>query len=323
MKPIQFLQCKLFSVMRACCVAILVLLGSQHSAGAKQEGELPIEKPSRFKPWSVYVRGGGVHQFKTDIDDGGDFKVNRFFVQPGVRYSIDRANSVSFTVGYGYNDYDFSGGDGFAGLRPWGVINTLRFGIPVLWSPDDKWSVFGLPTFRFNAENGADYGDAFSSGAILGVSYKFSNRLTIGPGIGVIDQIEDDVSIIPILVIDWKLTDQLSLKTGRGLAATQGPGLLLEWRPTSAWTVGFDVRYEKFRFRLDDTGVAPRGVGQDRSIPIALSAGYSFGRKFSLALTGGIEFAGRLRLEDEGGNKIQSSDFDNAPFLGITFQSIF
>ena len=304
-------------------LAFLVCVLFSQTASAQQEGELPIEKPPRFKPWSVIVRGGGVHQFKSDIDKGGDFKVNRFFVQPGVRYSFDRANSVSFTVGYGYNDYDFSGGDGFAGLRPWGVINTLRFGVPVLWSPNDKWSVFGLPTFRFNAESGADYGDAFSGGAIVGVSYKLSKWLTIGPGVGAITQIEDDISIIPILVIDWKLTDQLSLKTGRGLAATQGPGLLLEWRPKSAWTVGFDVRYEKFRFRLDDTGVAPRGVGQDRSIPISLSAGYRFSRKFSLALTGGVELAGRLRLEDEGGNKILSSDFDNAPFLGLTFQSIF
>jgi hypothetical protein len=269
------------------------------------------------------VRGGAVHQFKSDIDKGGDFKVNRFFVQPGVRYSTDPANSVSFTVGYGYNDYDFSGGEGFAGLRPWGAINTLRFGLPVRWSPNDKWSVFGLPTLRFNAESGADLGDAVSGGVIAGVSYKFSNWLTIGPGVGAITQIEDDVSIIPILVIDWKLTDQLSLKTGRGLAATQGPGILLEWRPTSAWNFGFDVRYEKFRFRLDDTGVAPRGVGQDRSVPISLSAGYRFSRKFSLALTGGVELAGRLRLEDEGGNKLQSSDFDSAPFLGITFQSIF
>jgi hypothetical protein len=271
----------------------------------------------------VFVRGGAVHQFKTDIDDGGEFSINRLFIQPGVRFLVNPTTSASISVGFGHNNYDFSGGDGFAGLRPWGTANTWRLSTPVRWTPDDKWTVFGFPTLRFAAESGANLTDGATVGGLIGVSYKFSESLTIGPGLGVLGQIEDDVSLFPILVIDWKLTDTLRLSTGRGLAATQGPGLTLQWRPTKSWDIGLGVRSDKLRFRLDDSGIAPDGVGQDRSIPVSLSVNYRYNRRLRLAFLGGVEFAGKLRVEDDRGKKIESTDYDPAPFLGFSVRAGF
>ncbi len=288
-----------------------------------QEGQPKDGQAGRFKPWSLFVRGGDVYQFKTDIDAGGEFSVNRLFIQPGIRFLISRKASASFTIGFGHNDYDFSGRQGFAGLRPWGAVNTWRFSVPVRWSPNDKWTIFGIPTLRFATESGASLNEGATGGGLIAASYKVSEKLSIGPGLGVFSQIEDDVTAFPILAIDWQLMDNLSLKTGRGIAATQGPGLTLEWRPTDALDISLEGRYEKFRFRLDNSGVAPDGVGEDRSVPIALSANYRFDRALRLALTGGVEFAGRLRLEDDRGNKIVSTDYDPVPFLGFTFEASF
>ena len=58
--------------------------------------------------WSTFLRGGYLHQFKTDIDNGGEFSVDRFFVQGGVTYSPQIRRSVSLAFGYGYDGYDFS-----------------------------------------------------------------------------------------------------------------------------------------------------------------------------------------------------------------------
>ncbi len=143
--------------------------------------------------------------------------------------------------------------------------------------------------------------------------------MTIGPGIGVLSQLEDSASIFPILIVDWKITDRLSLETGRGLGATQGPGLDFKYRLSDAWTLGIGGRYESQRFRLDDKGVAPGGIGGDRSIPLYLSATYSRGRDLQISAVAGVELDGELRLEDSNGRLISRDDYESAPFLGGTF----
>ena len=49
-------------------------------------------------PWSWSVRGGAAHQFATDLDGGGEFSVNRMFIEPGVRYIPGKSTSIAFTV---------------------------------------------------------------------------------------------------------------------------------------------------------------------------------------------------------------------------------
>ena len=137
-----------------------------------------------------------------------------------------------------------------------------------------------VPSFRVTKESGADTGDATTGGGFAGFSYRFSDRLTIGPGIGVISQIEDSASVFPVLIIDWKISDSLSFSTGRGLGATLGPGLILNWEPYSKWTFSLGGRYERLRFRLDNDRIAPKGIGDDRAFPVFGGITYSFNRKW-------------------------------------------
>ena len=184
---------------------------------------------------------------------------------------------------------------------------------------DEQWTLFAIPTLRFYGESGADSGDSATGGALAGVSYRVNDRLTIGPGLGVLSQIEDSVSIFPILIVDWKITDRISLETGRGLGATQGPGLNLNYRLSDTWSFGLGGRYESLRFRLDDRGSAPDGVGEDRSVPVYLSATYSRGRDLQISAIGGVELNGELRLEDSQGRRLARDNYESAPFLGATF----
>ena len=126
-----------------------------------------------------------------------------------------------------------------------------------------------------------------------------------------------------MLIIDWKITDRLSLDTGRGLGATLGPGLALNYRASQSWNFTFGGRYEKLRFRLDDKGVAPEGVGEDRAFPLVAGATYYFNRETSLTLTGGVLLGGKLKLEDDNGHKISEEDYDPTPFIGINLRSKF
>jgi hypothetical protein len=276
------------------------------------------EQPGRQADWSPFVRGGYVHQFDSDLDAGGNFEVDRFFLQTGVSYSIGPRRRVSFSVGGGSDRYNFSSGLGLAD-EPWGRIDQLRFSIPVTWAFDEQWTLFAVPTLRFYGESGASSGDSATGGGLAGVSYRVSESLTIGPGVGVFSQLEDSVSVFPILIVDWKITDRLSLETGRGLGATQGPGLALGYRLSDTWSFGLGGRYESLRFRLDDKGPAPNGVGEDRSIPLYVSATYSRGRDLRISAVAGMEINGELRLEDSSGRRLARDDYGSTPFLGATF----
>jgi hypothetical protein len=261
-----------------------------------------------------------VHQFDSDLDGGGSFRTDRLFFQGGFNYASGRYRSISMALGYGFDGYDFSGPGSFAGLRPWEDIHSYRISTPFRWGFNKDWQVYVIPSLRFTAESGADLGDAVTGGGFAGFSYRPNNRLTIGPGIGVVTQIEDDASIFPVLIINWKITDRLSLETGRGLGATLGPGLTLNWQASTQWDLFFGGRIERLRFRLDDDGIGSGGVGDDRSFPLVGGATYRFGRKGQVSLVGGLKLGGELRLEDERGRRIAEIKYDSAVFLGLTFR---
>lgn len=269
--------------------------------------------------WSTFLQGGYVHRFDTDIDDSGRFSIDRFFFQGGASYTPDPLKSLTLSLAYGREGYDFSGDTGFAGLRPWDDIDSWQVNAPIRWGLDRYWTLFAIPTLRATAESGADLGDGLSGGGLLGLSYRFSDRLTLGPGIGVLSQIEDDASVFPVLLINWSITDWLSLETGGGLAATRGPGLTLNWRASDRLGLFLGGRYEKQRFRLDGTGTAPEGVGEYSSIPVFFGVNYNLSRNAQARLVGGVELDGELRLEDRNGEPIAHEDYDNAGFAGLTF----
>ena len=213
-----------------------------------------------------------------------------------------------------------SGEAGFAGLRPWGDINTLSFGVPISWGLDDKWTLFVIPNVRLTAERGARLGDSVQGGGFAGASFRVNDRLTIGPGVGVVTQIGDSPDVFPVLLVNWKITDSLSLETGRGLGATLGPGLFLNWEASGKWRFSLGGRFERLRFRLNDDGIAPEGVGEDRSFPIFVGVTHRFNRQVQASFSGGVELGGRFKLDDENGNEIIEEDYDTAGFVGITFR---
>jgi hypothetical protein len=312
----------MFSCRCGLIICLLILMFVPTVAAA---GEPPARRPG-MRPqvgWSVFTRGGYVHQMDTDIDDGGSFSVNRFFVQGGPAYTTDKGTSISLAVGYGVDGYDFSGDTGFGGRKPWEDIHSLRFSIPLRWKVSEQWSGFVAPTIRSTGEKGADFNEAITGGGFAGFSYRFSDRLSIGPGVGVLTQLEDSTQVIPILVINWKITDTLSLSTGRGIGATLGPGLTLGWRPSRSWSFSIGGRYESLRFRLDEDGVVPNGIGDDRSFPIFAGVEYSFNPMLRISVLGGVETGGELRLEDENGRLITEESHNSAGFVGIAFGARF
>lgn len=302
---------------RSALSGTLLLLASSLNAAPPSRGAGPPLGTS------VSIEAAYLHQFETDIDDGGDFSVGRLFVQGGVNHTLANGFSAGLSVGGGQDSYDFNGSTGFGGSDPWSDVRNLRISVPMRYNPAGDWSYVLIPSLRYTFEDGASLSDSQTFGALAAAAYRVSDTLTIGPGIGVFSQLEDSTSVFPILAIDWKITPTLTLETGRGLAATQGPGLQLRWQAGSQWTITGGGRYEKSRFRLDNNGPARKGIGEDKAIPLYVSASYAVNRGISFTGLVGADVSGSLRLEDEDGSRLSKSDYDTAPFAALTLKARF
>jgi len=272
------------------------------------------------KPWGLSIEALGAHQFSADLDGGGAVAMDETALRVGLSRSLTPGLRLGLTLGYTEFGYDFAGGAYALAAAPWSTIRSARAGVSLNARLSERWTLFALPSMRWAAEEGAALDDGAFGGVLAAASYRVSDRLTIGPGFGAFSEIEADASVFPILAVDWKITDTLSLNTGGGLAASRGPGLVLEWRPADTWTLSFGVRYENERFRLDDQGPTPDGVGQDRSIPVYLGVAHTLGRFVSLSLVAGAKTAGNLRLENAQGDKLADADYATAPFAGATLK---
>ncbi len=282
------------------------------------------EMRQQYGPWVWSLSGGVVNQLSADFKDGpGDVSIMRSFLGGGLGYAWDRDTSVSVAIGLGSTNYDFSSDALIEGRQPWDRIEEYRLSVPVRFSPTEKMLAIVIPSIRTNAEAGARASDGRTQGVIGGFSWKFSDTLSIGPGIGWFSDLVDDADVFPIILVDWQITESISLNTGRGIAASQGPGLALNYKLNQKWTMGLTARYEKTRFALEKEQGRSAEVGEDSSIPLLLTANYSPWPMTSIAALVGVEMAGSLALEDGSGRDIASTDVDTALVIGFAFQSRF
>jgi hypothetical protein len=282
------------------------------------------ERRQQIGPWVWGIDGGAVHQFDTDLSGtNGSFGVDRYFIQPSIAYAWDRRNSVSLAIGFGDSDYQFSSGATIDGQQPWSRINDYRISVPIRFSPSERTDAIIVPSVRIDAESGASLNDGRTEGLLAGIGWRVSDTLFIGPGFGWFSELGGGSDVFPIIVIDWAITNKLSLTTGRGLAASQGPGLTLEYDLDDKWKLGLAGRYEKIRFALDNDAAAAARYGEDRSLPLVLSVQYTLWPMTTVGAFMGAEFQGKLSVEDSGGDTIASSEYDTAGLIGLVFRSRF
>jgi len=268
-------------------------------------------------PWSFSIDGGAAHQSNADLKDGGgDFTLDRWFVSAGVNYAWDFRNSLGFNVGGGRSDYVFDELTGFGGGNPWGEIEDLRVSATARFKMSKTGTAILIPTIRYNGETGADSGDSRTYGLFAAAAWRINEGLTIGPGIGVFSRLEDGTRVFPILVIDWDITERWNLATGRGLAASQGPGLTLSYQASRRWKVGLTGRFKDLEFRLDDEGDNPGGIGRDQSFPLVFSAVFDANQMASFSIFTGVELGGKLKLKNALGEPIDESKYDPAALFG-------
>ena len=262
---------------------------------------------------------GYAFQGETDIDGGGTVEVNRF--DAAVRGRIDLMEPLRWTntFSFGVNDYDFDGG-GFSAGNPWETILNMRLASTLRYALNDQWGVSAGGVFMFSPETGADWGDSFNGGGLLGVDFRPNESFFVSLGVAVISQIEDDVAVTPSVVMNWVPAERWAVRVGSvpvtGGAAAAGE---VAYRVADPVELGLGLLFNQRRFRLDDSGPAPDGVGEDSVMPLRLRVGWDITQQISLHAFCGVALAGEVQLDDQSGSKLNRQDYDPAPYAGIRF----
>ncbi len=279
---------------------------------------------------------GFIRQFKTDLDDDGEFATTGGFgrAQLVVRLS-DRIRIRAVSSYYGL-EYDFDDPPTIAGsaFKPWNTVHVARLNPMLELQISERWQIFGGPLFEASLENGADLGDGFKPGGLLGAKVTLSPTLTFGFGILGVAEIEDNAYIQPLLLLDWQPMERITVHAESW--TTRGGKLEVVYQVNDQFEVTTSVRYRRERFRLKERVLevdpvvilrtGSQGVAEDRAVIPALRLSYlpdaqiiqdTLGR-LRIDLEIGVALAGDLRIEDENGDQIQTMPYDPAPILQFT-----
>ena len=269
--------------------------------------------------WGRAVDGLLLYQGETDLAGGGTVSTRRMFLRGGAIYRFENGNSLGVAAQVGRLTYDFS-----QTVAPWRDIEDRRITIPIRLGTENGATVFLAPSLRYDYERGANRSDGQTYGLFGGITWRVNDRLVIGPGFGAFTELgTDDFDVFPALLVDWKIDERWTVSTGTGLGASQGPGLSLIYSASDALSISLSARYEELRFRLDGAGIAPNGVGEERSVPIVITARYAPNPGISLTGFLGAEINGALRIENAAGMLVSAQDFETAPVAGFAFRLLF
>ncbi len=264
--------------------------------------------------------GGYLYQFESDFKDvPGSVSANRAYATFGSRFALTPTVDLGLRVSWEGGWYNFDGPSVLSlgtGADPWNTVMGAQFGGNLGIKLNEEWSLSLALFGGASGETGADAGDSLSIGGTAGATWRANDRFTIGGGVLVSSQIEDDVLIVPLLFIDWRITDSIRITNVAGPEAyPTGAGLELVCSAVENMEFAIGGRWESRRFRLDDSGPAVEGVGEDQGVGLWLRAGLKPIPQLRLDFLVGVMVGEEFTLSDRNGNELASSDLDPAPFV--------
>ncbi|MCC6678390.1 MAG: hypothetical protein IT436_14730 [Phycisphaerales bacterium] len=305
-------------VRLAAPLVLLAAAGPALAQGARenqpQRSERALEARTQ-RDWNAGLRFFGEYVFKTDLDDDqGKVSVARGGGVLEVDAPIGDRSRLSFTLATEYSSYSFDDAQGFAqGFEePWGDVFEHSLSAIFTTQPSDRWSYILGGGIRASYEQGASFDDSLTGQGIAGFNYKFSDTFNAGLGVVVRSQIEDDVSVFPLILFDWRISEKWRFNGKAG-----GPGVVLSYQATDSLSFSLEGDYQTRTFRLSDDGPAPDGVGSDERLQLALGADWKVAEQVRLRGRIGANLYERYNLLDRNGVQITDREADPTPFVGL------
>jgi len=281
------------------------------------------DRPPPFE-WRGRIEADFRHEFVTQSDTGDEFDASRGSLSGEFGGPINESILVGFRTGYSYTRYDFNL-DGVPPLdyggtalprEPWSSLNTIDFVPNATLLVGSRVSIVTAVPIRWAAESGSDK-NGFTAGISALVRWQVTDALSLGVGIGIMSQLEDQAETFPLISLRWRISESLEFATeGSWL---QGGNAILLWGSNEAIRLSLSTGYERTRFRLDDNGNAPdrNGIGEVTTFPIEVGLRLQFLQGAFFDFRAGLGVAGRIRVETDGGRKLYDQKYDPAPRLSV------
>jgi hypothetical protein len=251
------------------------------------------------------------YRLDADLDTTGRFDVTGFGAGLDARGALTDQTTLDASVSLARHTYDFSGLPDNRDL--WDDVHAVSLRAFLRHDLARRRTLFGGPIVSAEFEEDLD-GDSVTLGGIVGLTQFNSPKLVWGIGVAVMGQIEDDPMVFPAPFLRWAFADAWMLNVG---AAGAGPGVKVERRWSASWGSAIRVAYQSTRFRLDDEGRAPGGVGEDSAFPVYVETYWLPRAGCRLEAVAGACLDGELTIEDRNGHKTASDDYDTQAVIGI------
>lgn len=259
-----------------------------------------------------------VFQPTADLDSAGDFQTHRAGVNLVKNLRLSDNDSVAIRLDYIWNKYSWNSAASNLGADPWSAVHFIGLGGSYRRVLNQNWTLFAIPNVRLAGEADADAGNSIMGGGIFGATYRVHGRLSIGPGFGLMTQLEDDPALFPVLFIQWQFADEWSVGTTGGSGAALGPGLQLEWIPADKpFRASLNANFEQLRFRLDSNAPQRNGIGQDQAVRLGGTFHWMPTPSVDLSAMAGVMLGGEISIEDAQGNDWRSENYAPAPYIGV------
>jgi|GEM_PF-3345074 len=296
------------------------LLGAVAGSSVAQPGdpaEVPAEvtRPAREPTASLKLRYRLYDN--EDLGDGGGVSINRVSADTEIVFPLGDASRFTLGLGVEHSDYDMElttivpdTGD------PVDRVITLNASGSLLTPFADRrmaWLVGGGVTSA--AELHASFEDSITWRALTGIMYNPDPRVSLGAGVIVATQLEDDPLVVPFPIIRYRIDDRWTL-------ATEGPKLELTYDHNEQLSFGGYLAWENRSYRLEsNAGVSSEGVINENRLPIGIFGAYSPnpGIDFRVDLFSSLYTKYEARADDE--TELGEDEAD--PAVGVGFSVIF
>lgn len=273
--------------------------------------------------WRYSLSAATVRLPQTGLDSGGKTRLASYHVRGGVEREVSESIALGLKASYDLQHREFSGAGGLAGLQPWG--DTGRLGITGQLTHRTRygWSYGLRPFVSWASESGDLDAEALSYGASLAVAAGFSSRRHVGIGAQVARGIDDEIDVSPLLIVDWALDDNWTLRNPRETSFIAPAGLELVYRSAGDWRFAVAGVFQSAEFRLDESRAAPGGIGKSEGFLSFVRVTRRWPSGLGLNIYLGAIFDGELSVEDATGTRIAVDGYDTAPLAALSVEGSF
>lgn len=262
-----------------------------------------------------------IYEPDASLDRGGKAGVRQTLVFGGVATQVTPRLRAGVDLSYARAEWRFDNPTAFGGAAPFKTVDRFGLSVPLTWAID-RWRLGVAPTIELAREPNARAADSLIYGALFSGTRIFSERLALGVGVIAFDRLEE-TRVFPFPIVSWQINPRMRLANPFPAGPAGPAGLELGYALDDGWSVGTGATFRSYRFRLDQGGRYPNGVGETSGAPVYVRLSRQFNRTIRGDLWAGASFNQQIRVQDARGNDITYDKQGTVPFLAFTVSARF